>query len=117
MSEVGSQKSEARCQKSKDRSSPCLARRSEAKTSDLCPPPSVHPSTSDFRPLTSDLCLPPLRRDEFWALQNISFDHKRGEGGFHSGNARVCLITRPMTGRENVYLNEAILGLPSARND
>jgi ABC-type polysaccharide/polyol phosphate transport system ATPase subunit len=85
-----------------------------------------------------------LRRDEFWAVQNVNFDLKRGEilgiigmngsgkstllriltGIFPPDDGQVVVSGRlsglialgagfhpHMTGRENIYLNGAILGI------
>lgn len=41
---------------------------------------SQRSETQDQRPEGGDaMCLPPLRPDEFWAVQNVSFELKRGE--------------------------------------
>ena len=41
---------------------------------------SARPETRDQRPEGGDeMRLPPLRADEFWAVQNVSFELKRGE--------------------------------------
>lgn len=94
--------------------------------------------------------LPPLRRDEFWALQNASFDLARGEaigliGSNGSGKSTMLRILNGifppdqgevafrgrmgaliavgagfhphLSGRENVYLNGAILGMSRDRMD
>ncbi len=105
----------------------------------------AEPGTSDLESrILNPESLPPLRPAEFWALQNISFDLKRGEvlgligrngcgkttllrviaGIFPPDVGEVAIRGRVgalialgagfhphMTGRENIYLNAAILGL------
>jgi lipopolysaccharide transport system ATP-binding protein len=114
--------------------------------------PNRQPKTNNQQPITNNQepitnnqqPLPPLRKDEFWALQNISFDLKRGEvlgligpngcgkttllkliaGIFPPDQGEIAIRGRTgalialgagfhphMTGRENIYLNAAILGL------
>jgi lipopolysaccharide transport system ATP-binding protein len=91
-----------------------------------------------------------LRKDEFWALQDISFDLKRGDsiaiiGENGSGKSTLLKVlyglVRPdrgsvtvngsvgaiielgaglnpnFTGRENIYLQAALLGIPSEKAD
>jgi len=109
--------------------------------------PSPPFQVSSFIPHPSD---DGLRRDEFWALRDISFDLKRGEclgligrngcgkttllrliaGIFPPDQGEITIRGRVgalialgagfhphMTGRENVYLNGAILGLHKSEID
>lgn len=113
--------------------------------------------TTDHRPQTADASFQSpvsqavgLRRDEFWAVQDINFELKRGEclgliGKNGSGKTTLLrlisgifppdageIIVRGrvgalialgagfhphLTGRENIYLNGAILGLKRAEID
>lgn len=92
----------------------------------------------------SSQVVPPLRKDEFWALRDVSFDLKRGEtlgivGANGSGKTTLLRVLNGifppdhgevairgqvgglialgagfhphMTGRENIFVNGAILGL------
>ncbi len=113
---------------------------------------SVFGLQSDSKGLQSAVCglQSPLRRDEFWALRDISFDLRRGEclgligrngcgkttllrliaGIFPPDGGEIAIRGRGgalialgagfhphMTGRENVYLNGAILGLSKKEID
>ncbi|MEW6116835.1 MAG: ABC transporter ATP-binding protein [Nitrospirota bacterium] len=97
------------------------------------------------------LCGPPeLRKDEFWAVQGVSFELRRGSTlGLigHNGAGKTTLLRmlngliKPdrgrinvrgrmqalialgagfnplLTGRENIYVNAAVLGIPKAEVD
>jgi lipopolysaccharide transport system ATP-binding protein len=53
-----------------------------------------------------------LRKNEFWALDDISFEVKKGETlGVIGPNGSL------LTGRENIYINAAILGMTKEETD
>ena len=107
------------------------------------------PTASPQSPITNNQSpLPPLRKDEFWAVRDINFELRRGEclgligmngsgkstllrlltGIFPPDQGEIAVRGRVgaliavgagfhphLTGRENIYLNGAILGLTRAQ--